>query len=120
MSSFPARPSVFHEEFESAAQAIVAGGALILTHGLSAAPRLVQGFLKCVTAQANWAVGDELQVDAQSTLAGRGYVVTGVDGTDIRIRYGLSAGTFETKNKTTGVTTGLTNTSWQFFVRAWA
>lgn len=117
--TFPA--SVLSEEYHSSAQTISSGGALTLAHGLSAKPKLVQPYLVCVTDEAGYVVGDELFV---GTAGNRPSSSTGAsvvsDAVNLNIRFGNFSSVFFAPNKTTGATAQLTNTSWNFRIRAWA
>ena len=62
----------FSASYESPQQAITAGGTITLTHGLGAAPLLVQVWAVCVTASDGLAVGEQFLVPPIADRAGVG------------------------------------------------
>ena len=107
----------FTAYFQSADQTITSSGALTLAHGLGAAPKMVQGFIKNVTAQSGYVTGDILPMAFYLTDAERGVTIR-VDATNIYIYYGLSTTVFQTGSTANGSVQFLINTRWSFFVRA--
>jgi hypothetical protein len=113
--------------YDSGDQTISSGGTLSLTHGLGAKPKIVQFYVKCLTAEANYSIGDEIQlggpgivyVGAGSSTIGGFASVAGA--TTISIRFtAASANPIYALDKTTGALAGLTNANWAFIVRAYA
>lgn len=109
--------------YASTGQTITSGGTLTLAHGLGATPRMIQGYLKCTTADLNYSVGDEVPVSGGQEAYGS-TVSVGVsivwDSTNLTVRFGSNAGgAFAVLNKTTGTLGAITNGSWEFYVRAW-
>ena len=109
--------------YDSGAQTMTAGGPLTLAHGLGAAPAIgdISTALECTTAQANWVVGDFIQMGSGSRTdwdgtAHAGYVIW-ADATNIYVRFHLTnvALLF---NKTTGAAAVATPTSWRLHIRA--
>lgn len=111
----PTRPA----RYSSGNQTITSAGLLTLAHGLGFEPN-VQFFVKCLTAQHNYSVGDKLEVPgsiSNSTVDQKGISCV-VDATNLTIRFGAEAAVFGVLNKTTGVGADLANTSWAFIAEA--
>lgn len=107
--------------YESAQQTITSAGSLTLAHGLGSSPKLVQTTLKCVTAEQNFSVGDEIVVfgtDQSSASTDRANTFV-IDATNISVRFSSAGNCFVVANKTTGAAVGLTNADWKLIVRAW-
>jgi hypothetical protein len=116
---------VFSQSYVSADQTITSAGSLTLAHGFGVKPKLVQYYLKCAVASANYAVGDEIDLGSGNQFVAssdRSYgFIAWDDTTNINIRFGSEAtNTFVVLNKTTGVQTSVPNTSWRLVVRAYA
>ncbi len=112
----------FVSSFESAQQTITAAGSLTLAHSLGVKPKHYMAVLQCTTGEAGYSIGDEFvqgsSVDGESG-SNRGVSLV-PDATNINVRFGSAAATFNAINKTTGASTQLTNASWRLVVRAWA
>lgn len=107
--------------FESAQQAITAGGALTLAHGLSVKPKLYFAVLQCVTAAGGYSIGDEVLPNQSSNEAGSNVGLSVVpDATNINIRYGSGAAVFQITRKDTGAFLNITPANWKLVARAWA
>jgi len=113
----------FTEAFTSSEQTITSAGLLTIAHGLSAIPSLIQARLICKTAELNYSIGDELIIylDSNSTSAtdNRGGSLV-VNATNLNIRFGSNASTFNVLNKNTGGQVPITNANWKLVMRAWA
>ncbi len=118
MSSFGPVAGKISEEYVSAEQTITLAGQLVLAHGLSSQPKIVQFILVCKTAQHNYSIGDEIVIPATGMegAASRGLSVV-VDATNITIRY--SSGNIVIINKTTGALGITTAANWRLVVKAW-
>ena len=108
--------------YVSSAQTITIAGLLTLAHGLGAKPYRIFTTLVCVTAEYNYAIGDELFVthyqESSSAVDAYGLSLT-IDATNLNIRYGSGPTTvFVANNKTTGAGVNLTNANWRFYIRA--
>ncbi len=103
--------------FTSTQQTITSAGALTLAHGLGAVPFGVGGKLHCVTGEAGFTAGQE--IDFAATTGNAVLSIRTDDGTNLIIRYGNSAGVFVVAHATTGVATSLTNGNWTAIFRAW-
>jgi hypothetical protein len=117
--------AIFSVAYDSGNQTISSAGLLTLAHGLGAAPKIIQCFAKCTTAEYNYSIGDLVAVSgAGSQYTGAGGVSTGFavipDATNISIRFGAETEPVTAPNKTTGVLQSLTTTSWVLIVRAYA
>lgn len=111
------------KEYNSTAQTITTAGALVLAHGLGANPKIVSAYIKCLTAEAGYSIGDEIPVSVSQGSYGS-VVSIGIsmvkDATNLNIRYSSNASVFAELNKTTGTLAQLTNANWQLYVSAWA
>ena len=115
---------IFTKSYTSAQQTITAGGALTLAHGLSATPTLVQCRLVCTVGggEGGYAQNDELffsPIGLNTTVTGRGVSIV-PDGTNLNVRYGSNANTFDIINKSDGTFFETTNANWKMVFRAWA
>lgn len=100
--------------YTSSAQTITNGTVLTLAHGLGARPTRVQVVLRCTTAQAPYAVNDE--VEPITAIGGPVYgAVATADATNIEVRIG-SGGVCAFND--TGTAFALTNANWRIIVRA--
>jgi hypothetical protein len=112
----------FSKSFESTQQTITAAGSLTLAHSLGTTPKLYQAYLQCTTAELGYSIADEVAINpnTQGTADQNRGVSLVPDGTNINVRFGQNANSFEIVRKDTGVLTTITNTSWRLVVRAWA
>ncbi|MCM5557346.1 hypothetical protein [Pleomorphomonas sp. JP5] len=97
---------------------IVAAGAFSVAHGLGVAPKLVQVWLRCKTAELNYAVGDMVQYNPSYFydgsyqglgLAARSSTIVGVIGASIPLL-----------NLAGGSKSSITPASWRIVLRAFA
>lgn len=112
----------FASDYRSGNQTITSAGTITLTHGLGRMPRIVELWLKCITAEFNYAIGDEVYVTAETGSAGnnnRGISMKRSTSSLI-IRYGSDANVFFLPDATTGIGSNLTNANWALIVEAWA
>jgi len=105
---------VITESYVSSDITIVSGGSVQLTHGLSTKPVLVEFLLKCVTAEANYSVNDEVILSHSESIAAVS------DSTYINLRLNSDTNVFTLPNFSTGSATLLTNANWKLIVKAWA
>lgn len=106
----------FLREYISAEQTITSGTVTTLAHGLGVMPKQVQVTAICKTAEAGYAVGDEIPMHNDATTNSYNYGV-GRNVTNIRCICG-SAGIAAIN--ASGVLTPITNANWRLIVRAWA
>lgn len=116
---------IFSAAYDSGNQTISSAGLLTLAHSLGAAPKIVQCFVKCLTAEYNYSIGDVVSVSgAGQAFDGAGATNNGFaaipDATNISIRFGSAPSPLNAPNKTSGALQTLTNDSWAFVVRAYA
>lgn len=103
-------------DFTSTDQTISANGTLTIAHGLGAAPKFVDFYLVCQTAEYGYSIGDVIV--PRSTSAGTdntGMSVT-VDGTNIKVQFANPTSTnvfFAVRSDGTGTDSRLTNGSWK-------
>ncbi len=102
--------------------AIVSAGQVVITHGMGGAPKNFEIVLKCLTAEAGYAVGETAVYalgmrDQSGSTAYRGVSVVPT-ATTITMRYGSSATVFDIIDATTGDGVGLANANWEMYVRA--
>jgi len=102
------------ESYSSGEIAITSGGLVQLTHGLNSTPESFTFLLKCVTAEANYSVGDELVINHSESVSAI------ISSTNIDLRYNSATSVFSVPNKTSGTLTALTNANWKLIVKAWA
>ena len=95
------------------------GEQITSVHGLGVRPKLVQVTLKCVTADAGYSIGDEIILNASSSIPNHYAPVYRVDATNVYVNVGNNnLGVI--LHKTTGLSTALTSANWKFVIRAWA
>jgi hypothetical protein len=111
------------KEYVSPDQTIVASGLVTLTHGLGVIPKIVTGYLVCVTAEQGYSIGDVVPTSlgsnssANSDNFGVGVRLT---STQIVIRYGSQPAVFIALNATTGAIISITPANWRFKIGAYA
>ena len=122
-SAIDALSPISAQFYESAGQTITSAGALTLVHGLASKPKIINYYLRCLTAEAGYSVGDELHdilgVRDTSTTQSRGMAVV-ADATNINIRFSSTVSVFANMGFTTGASTPLTNANWELYVQAWS
>lgn len=113
--------------WESAPQAITAGGLLTIAHTLGVVPKLVQTWLECVTADLGYAPGDEVPMNPHLNAGASASYGQSIEctSTDILVRYGASTvggstGAYQILNKGTGSVGVITLANWKLIVRAFA
>jgi hypothetical protein len=112
--------AVFTKQYTSSNQTITAAGLLTLAHSMGVSPRLVYMEIICTVADAGYSIGDVVMAELNNSTS----VTTRqnslyYDATNIYFRFDPTT-PFCTSNKSTGVATGLTNTSWVLKIRAFA
>lgn len=108
-------------KFTSAEQTITAAGSLTIPHGLGTADLMVQARLICKTAEGGYSIGDEVvvnnSINTSANPQGQSIVP---DATNLNIRFGSNASTYDILDKTTGAEFNITNANWKLIVKAWA
>jgi len=113
---------VVSKKFNSGNKTITAAGTFTVAHGLGAEPFLICCWLKCLTAEYNYSIGDKVLIPggtASSTADNKGHSIV-VDSTNIVLRYGANVNTYDILNKTTGGGVGITNANWALVIEAFA
>ena len=114
----------FTKSYESPEQTISNAGLVTVTHGFGVLPKLLTFYAVCKVAEHGYSIGDVIKLghtDYFATSAGAAIGFTpSLTTTTIDIRYANNANPIIELNKTTGVASLLTNTSWRLIVRAWA
>jgi hypothetical protein len=118
-----ARP-VFTKRELSAGFAVSGAGNHTFEHGLGERPKAIRVYAKCITAQHNFSIGDEVELNTNlneggSTSAGRGVQLV-FDDTNVDLRFGSSASPLRIFNKTTGAQADLTNANWEVYIEVFA
>lgn len=110
--------------YTSSGQTITSAGQLVLAHGLSSAPTLIQCRLKVVNgAGANgYSQNDEFILPcgavSLSSIDNMGVSVV-VDATNITVRYGSNTQALMILDKSNGTTAITTNSSFNLIIQAW-
>jgi len=107
------------EKYTSSAFTATAAGLVTVSHGMSGPPRFIAFRGKCLVADAGYAVDDEilLSINQSNSVQSKDSTPVITD-TQISVRLTNNATAFNASNKTTGVTNGLTNTSWEYYIEA--
>lgn len=113
--------SKFTLEYISAQQAITAGGALTLAHGLGAVPKFTVVSLHNVTTDAGYTTGQEFDAPMfyDDGGAARGLSII-KDATNLTVRFASPANTYQVPHASTGTATAITDANWTLIVKAWA
>lgn len=111
-------PTAFARSFESAEAAVAGGAPINFAHGLGVRPKSFMVYLRCKTADLNFAVGDEIPI-SNSFYSGNQVVTVTADSVNITLLPSFSTN-FSINNKTTVVPSNITLANWKFFVRAQA
>lgn len=112
--------SVFTTSFTSAPQALTAGGALTLAHGLGGSPTLLQGRLICIDADSGYSTNDEVITPLGGTDENNAVGAAVVpDATNLNVRYGNAVRVVSVLHKTTGAVAVIDITKWNFIFKAW-
>ena len=106
--------------FTSSEQTVTVPSALNVAHGLGSVPSLVRVVLRCKTIEGNYAVDDEIMIEAtlvETNSAGTGVSVA-VNATNVTILTGAT--NVQIKNKVTPSTSvAITSANWRYIIRAW-
>ena len=115
------QPSIM-QRYTSPDQTITAGGSLNLTHGLGVRPFLIQAYLKCITAEAGYAIGDVVPtpINISSTTGSNQGVVIVPDATELFVRYGSGGMIIMRKDTGASFSGTITPANWRLVVEAFA
>ena len=106
---------VFTKSFQSTALTMTAASGASIAHGLGGRPKFIYAYIRCLTAELNYAIGDEVPFPIEVNNFG---VNAWSDGTS-NIRYWIAT-SFRLPNATTGGDNAITYANWQLFIRAYA
>jgi hypothetical protein len=114
---------VQNQVFSSGQITPTVGGAASVAHGFGQIPRYSVAIAKCVGAEFNYAVGDEIMMTTTDTVVGSttnvgSGAIVAADGGSLIVRFGSNQ-FFSTLNKGTGVPCNLTFANWRVYLRAW-
>jgi len=117
-SGLPVVGGVISKEYRSPNQVITPGGSITLAHGLGEIPKLTQAFIVCVTADRGASPGDVVSV---AIHLDQGPTGSGNRGSELR----MDASNIYVQLATSGPFKNIgsleyANSSWLFFVRAFA
>jgi hypothetical protein len=88
------------------------------------APKGIQFYLKCLTAELGYSIGDMYLISSDQVRAtsdtGAGATINTGNTTTINGRFGNTANTFFVLHKTTGTVTAITQANWALVVASWA
>lgn len=104
--------------FESAQIALPVSAVVSAAHGFGQKPKRMQLVLVCVTAEAGYAIGDEIDITSGAfTTSGAQGTSNSSDATNIY----LAAGgiTYAAFNRSTTSYVGLTAANWRIVMRGW-
>ena len=107
--------SPFTASYQSAAQTMTAGSGATLAHSLGGRPKIIYAYIRCKTAELNYAIGDEVPMPIEVNNFG---INAWSDGTT-NIRYWIATG-LRLPNATTGGDNAITYANWELFIRAYA
>lgn len=115
---------IFSKEYVSSALAMTAGAVYTLSHNFGVRARLVTYTLKCITAEAGYSVGDELDLSTMwmypGTGASSGFQTIMQDTNTIRVKLGADAYYITNGGSGSVVRVNLNTANWNLIVRAWA
>lgn len=104
---------IFFTAFSSAEQTVPASaGAVTVSHGLSAVPKIVRVVLRCAITQYGWAVGDEVDITSRPEVS------IGADATNITVA-GAGPGIGMTDKSGTPLQASITPSAWRVVIRAY-
>lgn len=115
-----ASSGVFTRSFTSAPQAITPNGSLTIAHLMTVKPELVQGYILCNVADANWSPGDEIVISPLASDAGSAYgFACRRNATNLLVKY-PNSNCFGVPDFTTGTMTTITAANWSLILKCWA
>lgn len=106
--------SPFTESFQSTAITMTAGAIGTVAHGLSGRPKVIYPYIRCKTAELNYAVGDEVLCPWQTN----GYGINIASSGTANIRY-MIQNNLRISNATSVGDSDITYANWELFFRAY-
>jgi len=108
----------FQPTFLSSALTLNNTATIGANHGLGRNPYMIRGYFQCITGDAGYAVGDQIDVLSALNISSNMYGgQLGCNATQVFFVYGL--GVLQVPNKTSWVANGINNASWHLFLAAW-
>lgn len=106
-------------DFEDEQATLTVSTVYTFAHGLGAVPNRLECYLECVTADANWSVGDKLDLMPRDSVSSAIYnFQVARNATNIIVVQGQSG--IASLNGTTAAGAVFTLANWKLVVRAWA
>lgn len=104
----------------TAAATLGVGSNINTAHGLGSLPPLVRGVLLCVTGEAGYTAGDEVDINSLASSNGNNIPTSFVGASATNVFAGLidSVVNLELPNKSTGTSTIITNANWKIKIYA--
>jgi hypothetical protein len=104
--------------YESSPITITSGADGTVTHNLGTTAYIVDAYIECLTAEANYSIGDKIYVKYNDTNgSGSNLNISNQNANDVYYTIGSAANAFAVLNKTTGAQASLTNSNWQLVIR---
>ncbi len=111
------------EFFESSQQTITASTTITVSHGLTAKPQQYSAYLQCTTADAGYAIGDEVEYgtvcatqDTNNNFLS--FINSLYVDNDTQVKFSVG-GRIALADKSTGVYTVINLANWRMVIRAW-
>lgn len=106
----------FSKYYASPEATVAFNGVTPFTHGLGVRPMFVRLHLRCLTAEAGYAVGDEISYCSMDNYTTYGLTLS-MNATQVTVAL---QGGMRVFHKSTTVGTGITAANWRWVVYAWA
>ena len=110
---------IISAEYTSSDLTISSAATATLTHGLGAAPKFVQLFLVCQTAEAGYSINDVVCYGNTGTFASATSGIS-ITVTSTSVIYRITDNTLWLTHKTSGTSSNLTLANWKLRVKAFA
>lgn len=108
-------PLPIQEGYESPEFAFAGGSLITVAHGLGHKPENFEVFLRCITAEYGYAVGDEVKPESMS-ISGTTYGLTlFADNTNVYVKVGATGIPIIRKNN--AIAAVVTNTNWRMVLK---
>ncbi len=106
--------------YNSGLLTITSGGLLTLAHGLHIKPLSIQTWLRNITAEQGYAVGDYVWVGPQIAQGSNKGIAIIADSVNLKCRFGSASKAFSFLNFSTGNVVEITNANWKLEITAHA